>query len=128
MSVWDARVSACGVQVAEGLASCYPRLAPTCEWDTAAAHIIVEEAGGSVMQAGRCDNKGQALEDWKEVLPQEKVVEYNKEDVLNPFFVVYGRRGADEPAAVPAADAAAGAAPPPEAVAEDAEDKPQNGV
>lgn len=105
------------MQVAEGLASCYPRLAPTCEWDTAAAHIIVEEAGGSVMQAGRCDNKGQALEAWQDVLPQEKVVEYNKPDVLNPFFVVYGRRGA------PPADA-----PPAETAPAAADDKPQNGV
>lgn len=42
-----------GAQVAEGLAHVYPRLAPTCEWDTAAAHIIVEEAGGSVIQVRR---------------------------------------------------------------------------
>lgn len=82
------------VQVAEGLAHVYPRLAPTCEWDTAAAHIIVTEAGGSVMQAGRCDNKGKALEDWQAALAQEKPVVYNKEDVLNPYFVVYGRRAA----------------------------------
>ena len=43
----------------------YPRLAPTSEWDTAAAHAIVEEAGGAVLQAGRCDNKGKPLQDWK---------------------------------------------------------------
>lgn len=53
------------LQVAEGVAHVYPRLAPTCEWDTAAAHIIVEEAGGSVLQAGLCDSKGKLLEDWK---------------------------------------------------------------
>lgn len=52
-------------QVAEGAAHIYPRLAPTCEWDTAAAHVIVEEAGGSVLQAGLCDSKGKLLEDWK---------------------------------------------------------------
>lgn len=52
-------------QVAEGEAHVYPRLAPTCEWDTAAAHAIVEEAGGVVLQAGRCDGKGTLLEDWK---------------------------------------------------------------
>ena len=51
--------------VAEGLAHIYPRLAPTCEWDTAAAHIVVTEAGGTVVQAGLCDNKGKALENWK---------------------------------------------------------------
>lgn len=32
--------------VAEGLADLYPRFGPTCEWDTAAAQCIVEEAGG----------------------------------------------------------------------------------
>ena len=52
-------------QVAEGKAHLYPRLAPTSEWDTAASHIIVTEAGGIVLQAGKCDNKGKALEDWK---------------------------------------------------------------
>ncbi len=41
------------------------RMAPTCEWDTAAADIIVREAGGAVLQAGLCDNNGKALEDWK---------------------------------------------------------------
>lgn len=32
--------------VAEGRADIYPRLAPTCEWDTAAAQAILEAAGG----------------------------------------------------------------------------------
>jgi len=40
-------------------------LAPTCEWDTAAADIIVREAGGVVLQAGLCNNEGKALEDWR---------------------------------------------------------------
>lgn len=53
------------MQVAEGKAHLYPRLAPTSEWDTAASHIIVLEAGGIVLQAGKCDNKGAALENWK---------------------------------------------------------------
>jgi 3'(2'), 5'-bisphosphate nucleotidase len=35
--------------VAEGSADCYPRLAPTMEWDTAAAHCVVETAGGVVL-------------------------------------------------------------------------------
>ena len=47
------------------MAHVYPRLALTCEWDTAATHIIVEEAGGEVLQAGVCDSKGKLLEDWK---------------------------------------------------------------
>jgi len=80
------------LMVAEGLAHCYPRLAPTCEWDTCAAHAIVLEAGGEVIQAGLCDNKGVALEDWKEMVAKELPVVYNKENVLNPYFVVYGKR------------------------------------
>jgi 3'(2'), 5'-bisphosphate nucleotidase len=80
------------LMVAEGAAHMYPRLAPTCEWDTAAAHAIVSEAGGVVLQAGKCDNKGVALEDWKEVLQKELPVVYNKEHPLNPYFVVYGAR------------------------------------
>lgn len=49
------------------LNSCHAlrRLAPTCEWDTAAADIIVQEAGGVVLQAGTCNNDGKALEDWR---------------------------------------------------------------
>lgn len=39
--------------VAEGKAHAYPRLAPTMEWDTGAAHVIVTEAGGEVLQAGK---------------------------------------------------------------------------
>ena len=57
--------------VAEGLAHLYPRLAPTMEWDTAAAQIIVEEAGGAVVQFEN----------------QEQPVVYNKENLLNPHFL-----------------------------------------
>jgi len=35
--------------VAEGSADFYPRLAPTCEWDTAAAHAILVAAGGQIV-------------------------------------------------------------------------------
>ncbi|KAL4856578.1 3'-(2'-),5'-bisphosphate nucleotidase CysQ [Chlorella vulgaris] len=79
------------LMVAEGVAHVYPRLAPTCEWDTAAAHAIVEEAGGCVLQAGLCDSKGKLLEDWKAALAKQIPVQYNKEIALNPYFVVYGR-------------------------------------
>lgn len=41
------------------------RLAPTSEWDTAAADIIVREAGGVVLQAGKVTGKGELLEDWQ---------------------------------------------------------------
>ena len=36
-------------RVAEGAADIYPRLAPTCEWDTAAAQAVLEGAGGVVL-------------------------------------------------------------------------------
>ena len=42
--------------LAEGNADCYPRLAPTSQWDTAAAQGVLEGAGGEVL-----DLKGQAL-------------------------------------------------------------------
>jgi len=58
--------------VAEGAAHFYPRLGPTMEWDTAAAHCVVEEAGGSVT-----DLDGRPLR-------------YNKPSLLNPSFVVCG--------------------------------------
>lgn len=57
--------------VASGKADLYPRFGPTMEWDTAAAHVIVTEAGGSVV-----------LEDQKTRLS------YNKENLLNPYFIV----------------------------------------
>lgn len=57
--------------VAEGLADVYPRFGPTMEWDTAAGQVVVELAGGRV-----CDwQTGQRLR-------------YNKENLLNPFFIV----------------------------------------
>ena len=59
--------------LASGEAQVYPRLAPTMEWDTAAAHIILEEAGGKIVRA---DDK--------------KPLEYNKEDLLNPHFIATG--------------------------------------
>lgn len=34
--------------LAEGLADFYPRLAPTSEWDTAAAHAVLRAAGGDI--------------------------------------------------------------------------------
>jgi 3'(2'), 5'-bisphosphate nucleotidase len=59
-------------RVAEGSADVYPRLAPTCEWDTAAAQAVVEGAGGSVV-----DLYGHPLV-------------YGKPNVLNPHFIVTG--------------------------------------
>ncbi len=59
--------------VAEGSAHIYPRLGPTMEWDTAAAQCVVEAAGGQVTALD-----GRALS-------------YNREELLNPFFIVTGR-------------------------------------
>lgn len=57
--------------VATGEADIYPRLAPTMEWDTAAADAIVRESGKMTYQYGL-----------------DIPVIYNKEDLLNPWFVV----------------------------------------
>jgi len=64
--------------IAEGAADLYPRLAPTCEWDTAAAQAVVEAAGGSVVAF----NKNHT---------QLSPLSYNhKETLLNPSFYVFG--------------------------------------
>jgi len=60
--------------VAEGKADIYPRIGPTMEWDTGASHIIVAEAGGQVL----------TYED-------NRPLTYNKEDLHNPWFVVFGK-------------------------------------
>lgn len=65
------------VMVAEGEADVYPRLAPTMEWDTAAADAIVRESGKMTYQY----NPTPSTQDPKPVV-------YNKEDLLNPWFVV----------------------------------------
>lgn len=57
--------------VAEGIANIYPRFAPTMEWDTGAGHAIALGSGCIVTQAD-----------------EETPVVYNKEDLLNPWFIV----------------------------------------
>jgi len=57
--------------VAEGEADVYPRLGPTMEWDTGAAHAVALGAGRKVLNA-------ETLEP----------LAYNKENLLNPFFIV----------------------------------------
>lgn len=60
--------------VAEGEADIYPRLGPTSEWDTAAAHAVLSAAGGSCY-----------------VYETEKELTYNtKESLLNPYFIAQG--------------------------------------
>jgi 3'(2'), 5'-bisphosphate nucleotidase len=56
--------------VAEGKADIYPRLAPTMEWDTAAGHAIAKFAGCKVYNFATL-----------------KELVYNKEDLLNAWFV-----------------------------------------
>ena len=56
--------------LAEGKADIYPRLAPTSEWDTAAAHAVLAAAGGEVFDTGF------------------RPLRYNKgEDLRNPHFI-----------------------------------------
>lgn len=56
--------------IAEGEADVYPRYAPTMEWDIAAGHAIVTASGGKVHH-----------------LNSEEEISYNKEDLLNPWFI-----------------------------------------
>lgn len=58
--------------MAEGKADVYPRAAPTMEWDTAAGHAICKAVGLKVTQ-------------WE----TDKELTYNKEDLLNPYFLVH---------------------------------------
>ena len=57
--------------VAEGKAHVYPRFAPTMEWDTAAGQAICAAVGLEVISRNT-----------------KKELEYNKENLLNPHFVV----------------------------------------
>ena len=59
--------------VAEGEADIYPRLGPTMEWDTGAAHAVVCESGKNLQKYkdGEYSKHG-----------------YNKENILNQWFVV----------------------------------------
>jgi len=60
------------LKIAVGKADIYPRLAPTCEWDTAAAQAVLEGAGGSVTQTS-----GEQMR-------------YGKDEILNPHFIAKG--------------------------------------
>ena len=54
----------------EGMADIYPRLAPTSEWDTAAAQGILTAAGGAIVDL------------------QFQTLRYNtKAELLNPYFI-----------------------------------------
>jgi 3'(2'), 5'-bisphosphate nucleotidase len=56
--------------LAEGQADCYPRLAPTSQWDTAAAQGVLEGAGGEVL-----------------TLQGEALTYEARESLLNPYFL-----------------------------------------
>lgn len=60
--------------VAEGKADVYPRFGPTMEWDTAAGQAIVEQAKGTVMDT-----------------QTNEQLNYNKNNLLNPFFIASGQ-------------------------------------
>ncbi len=57
--------------VAEGKANVYPRFGPTMEWDTAAGHAIAKYAGKNIY-----------------LTDENTELKYNKENLLNPWFVV----------------------------------------
>lgn len=57
--------------VAEGNAHVYPRFAPTMEWDTAAGHAICSASGVKVIDQNT-----------------QRPLQYNKENLLNPYFLV----------------------------------------
>lgn len=61
--------------IADGKADIYPRLGPTMEWDTAAGHLVATEAGTEVV-----------------IWNTKSKLTYNKENLLNPFFIVKKNR------------------------------------
>ena len=56
--------------IAEGKGDVYFRFTPTMEWDTAASHIILKEAGANVLN-----------------IETNEELEYNKESMINPGFI-----------------------------------------
>ena len=56
--------------LAEGKAQLYPRFAPTMEWDTAAAHGVLKALGYEIKK-----------------IDIDEPLSYNKENLLNPWFI-----------------------------------------
>ena len=56
-------------KIAEGAAHLYPRFGPTMEWDTCAADLVITEAGGFLVDL------------------EKNILLYNKQNLLNPFFI-----------------------------------------
>ena len=59
--------------IADGTVDLYPRFGPTSEWDIAAGHIILNEAGGRIY-----------------TIDNEEIVYNKKENILNPYFIASG--------------------------------------
>ena len=57
-------------KVADGSVHLYPRLGPTMEWDTAAAHAVLKSAGGDIIN----------------IRTRSSLI-YNKEELRNPEFI-----------------------------------------
>ncbi len=57
-------------ELAEGKADIYPRFGPTSEWDIAAGHIILNEAGGEIKS-----------------IDKKKIFYNTKDSVINPPFI-----------------------------------------
>ncbi len=58
-------------KIADGSADIYPRLAPTMEWDTCPAHLILNESLGSLQSQNNYELK------------------YNKSNLINPHFIAF---------------------------------------
>lgn len=58
------------IAVAKGDADIYPRYIPCMEWDTAAADVIIREVGLNILD-----------------ITSHKPLKYNKENLLNPYFI-----------------------------------------
>lgn len=62
------------VWIAKGAADYYPRMIHIMEWDTAAGQILIEEAGGKLVEAS-----------------SGKPLKYNKPVMVNPYFIASGK-------------------------------------
>lgn len=60
------------LKLATGEADIYPRIAPTSEWDTCAADAVLRGVGGKMVDYNT-----------------KKLLIYNKENILNPYFIGY---------------------------------------
>lgn len=67
--------------IAAGKADLYPRFGPTCEWDTAAAHAVLQAAGGDITQI-----------DGQPLVYGGKGNRASADDFRNPEFLAFGDR------------------------------------